>query len=270
MDDRQRQMISELAEKYVLGKLRGEELIVFKELWANDDKGELKEAVQFHQSLKELTTEQEENELHTKFLQWIDEIETEPTIETPTIPKTHLRAIHKSSTSTSKTDFKKWHFILSIAAVLMIFLGIYTFSLPPTPSSTEIAKDFWSKEISDTRRGEYKKAAKEIYDLFDEGEYASAKKKIDNIPADSNFYSNKEMLLSIAHYGMNQADTTIYLLNQIASDKKNPISDEAKWRLALVYVLEKDYNAAKTELYELQQIQGYQSKSQKLLQSLPK
>ena len=71
-----KQLISELAEKYVLGKLQNEELTTLKDLWAKDDKGLVNEAILFHQTLQSVTLENEESLLQNQCLQWMDEIES--------------------------------------------------------------------------------------------------------------------------------------------------------------------------------------------------
>ena len=68
--------------------------------------------------------------------------------------------------------------------------------------------------------------------------------------------------------GGREKDPAKAILNKAIGFKENLLIDEAQWRLALVYVMEKDYNAAKNLLNELQYLPGYQSKAKELLQAL--
>ncbi len=109
----------------------------------------------------------------------------------------------------------------------------------------------------------------QAYSAFNAKQYAKVTQSLSNIPSDTPFYINALLLSGVSSYMLNQIDTAKIIFKKAAAHKESFLIDEAQWRLALVYVLEKDYNAAKNLLNELQYLQGYRKKAASLLQSLP-
>ena len=242
--------ISELVEQYVRGVLHGEELSRFKTLLANDSDGSIKESILFHRELQLVATESEALSLEAECHEWIAELENQPKV------------------ISLRSRFKKWYYATAIAAsIAMVWCAIYFVNLPSQPSTLELAKAHWSNQskISTTIRGS---STNQAMTLFKNGHYSEANKLLATIPDSSNFFINALLLSGIGHYMLHQTDTAKMLLSRVANQKDNLLSDEAKWRLALVYVMEKEYHRAKKILHELQDIQGYQKKSKEILSNL--
>lgn len=249
-----KQETSELIERFLKGELQGKELNQLRGLLSSEEGQTLKEEILFHTQLQEITTTHEEQSLQNQFRIWAEEVET-----------TRVNRLINISYS----ENKKWYYLAGIAASVFLLWFASLWLIPnPAPSSLELAQEFWADHthLNHMVRGD---DIHQAYNFFNAKQYAEVKQSLSNVPSDSPFYINALLLSGVSSYMLQQIDTAKIILKKAANHKKSLLIDEAQWRLALVYLLEKDYNAAKNILNELQHLQGYRKKAAILLQSLP-
>ncbi|MFK7904361.1 MAG: tol-pal system YbgF family protein [Chitinophagales bacterium] len=242
MDNRQN--TSELAERYVRGELQGEELSRFEELLKSGTDKELKEEVLFHRELQLISNQTEEESIQEQCRQWTAEINAKK----------------------SPMTIKNLLYVVSIAAIMATTWFGLNLLLPKT-TAVELAEIYWKDQtrLLNIVRGD----GNEAFKLFEEGQYAEANEYLSNIPDSSEFHTSALLLSGISYYKKKKKTDGINLIRQAARDRKNIISEEARWRLILALIQEKDYNAAKTLLDEFEDLQGYSKEAKKLLRRIP-
>ncbi|MGB1241849.1 MAG: tetratricopeptide repeat protein [Chitinophagales bacterium] len=251
MDNRQN--TSELAEKYVRGELQGKELSQFKELLAKDNA--LKEEVLFHREIQLISNQVEEDFLQEQCRQWAAELDEKDDISTDS-----------TNVVGSKNRFKDFLYVASIAAIMAVTWFGMNLLLPKT-TAIELAEIYWEDQtrLLNVVRGDDNDAFK----LFEEGQYAEANEYLSTVPDSSELYTSALLLSGICYYMADETKTGINLIRRIANDRTKVISEEARWRLILALIKEKDYNTAKTLLDEFEDLQGYSKEAKRLLRRIP-
>lgn len=276
MDNKQ-VLISDLAEKYVMGRLEGNDLALFKELSKGEDENILKEEILFHQELQRATSDIERTSIENHCFDLIAEIEGRPS------QREKSQSILPTETPEPKivgigSRFKDWKMILGlVAAVLGLWFFIHLINTPISPSMTVLADKHWKNTKRITKAGRsVERSGNEVIDtgkeslrkgtfLFIDKKYDEANETLSTISNESDFYANALILSGVTSYIMGEKEEAIKLLKQAANDK-NLVHQEAKWRLGLVYLLEKDYDSAQKTLNELKYAQGYENRVEQLLQ----
>lgn len=255
MEDRQD--ISELIERYVQGKLQRQELEQFRDLLAGEKGEEIKAEIHHLHLVKKITTEYEEANLQKKAQTWIKEIEADA--QPQQLKISHLQ-----------TSNRKWYYLSGIAAsIALLLFSINLFFQPPSPPPDTLAQAYWSDNtrLNPTIRGG---DIHEAFSLFNSQQYTQTIESLSGTPTSSPIYINALLISGASFYMLQKVDTAKTIFQKAINHNESLLVDEAKWRLALVYVLENNYNAAKNILNELQHLRGYQSKATELLKSLPR
>lgn len=252
MDNRQN--TSELADKYVRGELQGEELSYFKELLAKGENKELKEEILFHRELQLISNQMEEESLQAQCREWEAEFEDEDTPDSTNTP------------TKSRNLFRDFLYVASIAAIMATTWFGMTLLLPKT-TAVELADIYWEDQtrLLNVVRGDENEAFK----LFEEGQYTEANELLSTVSDSSELYTSALLLSGICHYMTDDKKTGINIIRQVAEDRKKVVSEEARWRLILALIKEKDYNTAKRLLDEFEDLQGYSKDAKKLLRRIP-
>ena len=247
-----------LLESYVEKTLIGEAKISFEERLKQEDE------LQYYLTLMlESDIILEEFDKEQQIGEWKDFLQTEQTQHVTPVRK--LQNIRNSRAGS---------YLLSIAAMLLLFVAIY-FIVPSTSNSPEqLASQYWTEtahfSYADARRGDtpitIENTTKKIYELHKTGNYDTALSTIEELSVSD---EKMTLLKGSCYYNMGQVDNAIYTFRQITSLQNSYIEDEAKWYLALSYLKKGDIKMSKQELQEIINKKSWNYKlAQKLLNEI--
>ncbi len=189
----------------------------------------------------------EEFDKQQKIEEWTGILQAEPELNKPfTVIKTLANVKH--------SQFGRY--VLSIAALLLIFITVYIFAPISNPSPDQLASQYWSEtaqfSYAEARRGGMPKTiertTKRIYDLHEAGDYEAALQAIDEFSVSD---EKMTLLKGSCYYNMGKIEEAIHTFQQITTLQNSYTEDEAKWYLALCYLKSGDTQKGMKELHEI-------------------